>query len=143
MKATLHRVTLPDERNEAGGGAEAIFGIAREVAAEDFFLVEDAEDEQRYEQEGTRQRPPGAQRQRREEEHENRSGIHGMPDEAIEAGGDHSLALLDLDGSGGKAVLLHDPNGDEIAGEDDDLGKNRQPKRDARPAEAVIQAGDE
>src|SRR2546425_493450 len=43
-------------------------------------------------------------------------------------------------GARGETVLFHDPQGDEITGEDQELGKNRQPKRDTRPAETVIQS---
>src|SRR5579864_1228635 len=134
---------LPEEGNEAGAGAEAVFGIAGEVAAEHFFFVEEAEDDERDDEEKTRQRPPGAERERRENQHENRAEVHGMADEAIGSGGNDSLALLDLNGAGGEAVLLHHPKGEERAGEDEGFGKNREPKRDARPAEAMIQAGDE
>ena len=134
---------LPQQREEARASAEAVVGIAGEVAAEQFFLVEEAKHKKGNDEEETGQRPPRAQRQRREGEHENRAEVHGMPDEAIGSGRDHSVSFLDLDGAGGKAVFLHDPKGDERSGEDEDLGKNCQPKRDAGPAEAVIQAGDE
>jgi len=56
---------LPEEGEEAGAGAEAVVGIAGEVAAEHFFFVEEAEDDQRDGEEETRERPPGAQRTRR------------------------------------------------------------------------------
>ena len=38
---------LPEEGEEAGAGAEAVVGIAWEVAAQHFFLVEEAEHDQR------------------------------------------------------------------------------------------------
>ena len=43
-------------------GAEAVVGIASEVAAEHFFLVEEVEDHQRDHTEESRERPPGAKR---------------------------------------------------------------------------------
>jgi len=134
---------LPNKRQEAEAGAKAILGIAGEVPAKGFFFVKDAQDKQRDDQQETRQRPPRAQRQRREQQHENRPGIHGMPHEAIGARRNHFLPLHYLDGASGKTVLLHDPQSDQIPGEHDDLGKNRQPKWEARPPEAIVQAGDE
>src|SRR5260370_30200106 len=132
---------LPEEGEEAGGRAEAIVGIAGEVAAKHFFFVEEAEDDQRDDEEEARERPPGAKRQRREEQHKHGPEVHGMAYEAIRAGGDDALPFFDLDGARGETVFFHDPEGDEVAGEDEQLGKNRQPKRDAGPAEAVIQSG--
>ena len=35
----------PEEGEEAGAGAEAVVGIAREVTAEHFFFVEETEDD--------------------------------------------------------------------------------------------------
>ena len=137
------REKLPEEREEAGAGAEAVLGIAGEVAAEHFFFVEEAEDDQRDGEEEARQRPPRAKRQRREEEHENGAEIHGMADQPVGSSGNDSLPFFDLDGARSETVLLHDPKGDQIADEDEELGKNRQPKRDARPAETVIQSGDQ
>ena len=133
---------LPEEGEEAGARAEAVVGIAWEVAAQHFFLVEEAEHDQRDDEEEARQRPPGAQRKRREEQHKNRAEVHRMPNDTIGSGGDHSVPLLDLDGARSKAVHLHDPKRDQIAGEYKDLGKNGQPTWDARPAEAVVQTGD-
>src|SRR2546422_2843020 len=132
---------LPQEGEEAGAGAEAVVGIAGEVAAEHFFFVEEAEDDQRDDEEEARERPTGAKRKRREEQHENGAEVHGMADEPVGSRGDDSLPFFDLDSARGETVLLHDPKGDEVAGEDEELGKNRQPKRDARPAEAVIESG--
>src|SRR6266852_6037456 len=134
---------LPEEGEEAGAGAEAVVGIAGEVTAEHFFLVEEAEDDQGNNGEEARERPPGAERKRREEQHENSAEVHGMADEPIGSSGDDSLPLFDLDGARGETVLFHDPKRDEIAGEDEELGKNREPKRDARPAETIIQSGDQ
>src|SRR6266851_1004293 len=137
------RCGLPEEGEEAGAGAEAVVGIAGEVAAEHFFLVEEAEDDQRNDEEEAWQRPPGAKRERREEQHENGAEVHGMADETIGSRGDDSLPFFDLDDARGETILFHDPKGDQQADEYQDLGKNRQPKRDARPAETVIQAGDQ
>src|SRR5215469_6009089 len=123
--------SLPEEGNKAGAGTQAIIGIAGEVAAKHFFFVEQAEHEERDDEEETRQRPPRAERQRREHHHEKRTEVHGMANEAIGPCGNDPMALLDLDGAGGEAVLLHDPKRDERADEEDDLRKNRQPKRDA------------
>jgi len=120
---------------------EAIVGIAGEVAAKQFFFVEEAEDNQRDDEDEARERPPGAERQRREEQHENGAKVHGMADEAIRSAGDDALPFFNLDGARGKTIFFHDPKGDQIAGEDEELGKNHQPKRDARPAETVIQSG--
>lgn len=47
-----------------GAGAEAIFGIAGEVADEHSFFVEKAEDDQGDNSIDSRQRPPGAERKR-------------------------------------------------------------------------------
>src|SRR5215470_6591282 len=94
---------LPEEGEKAGARAEAVVGIAGEVAAQQFFFVEEAQHEEWDDDEETRERPPGAQRQRREDGHENRAEVHGMPDEAIGSGGDDPVPLLDLDGAGGKA----------------------------------------
>src|SRR5229473_4529141 len=134
------RCGLPEEGEEAGAGAEAVVGIAGEVAAEHFFFVEEAEDDQRNDEEEARERPPGAKRQRREEQHENGAKVHGMADEPIGSRGYDSLPFFDLHGARGETVLLHDPKSDQIAGENEELGKNRQPKRDARPAETIIQS---
>src|SRR6266568_4443949 len=134
---------LPEEGEEAGAGAEAVVGIAGEVAAQHYFLVEEAEDDQGDNGEEARERPPGAKRERREEQHENGAEVHGMADEPIGSRGDDSLPFFDLDDARGETVFLHDPKGDQQADEYQDLGKNRQPKRDARPAETVIQAGDQ
>src|SRR5206468_7188636 len=71
---------LPQEGEEAGACAEAVVGIAGEVAAEHFFFVEEAEDDQRDDQEEARERPTGAKRKRREEQHENSAEVHGMAD---------------------------------------------------------------
>ncbi len=120
---------------------QAIVGIAGEVAAEHFFFVEEAEDNQRDDEEEARQRPPGAKRRRSEEQHEDSAEVHGMADEAIRSAGDDALPFFDLDGARGKTIFFHDPKGDQIAGEDEELGKNRQPKRDARPGETEIQSG--
>jgi len=137
------RCGLPEEGEETGAGAEAVVGIAGEVAAEHFFLVEEAEHDQRNDEEEARQRPPRAKRERREKQHENGAEVHGMADEPIGSGGDDFLPFFDLDDARGETVFLHDPKGDQQADEYQDLGKNRQPKRDARPAETVIQAGDQ
>ena len=134
---------LPEEGEEAGAGTEAVVGIAGEVAAEHFFLVEEAEDDQGDNGVETRQRPPGAKRERREEQHENGAEVHGMANEPIGSRGDDFLPFFDLDDARGETILFHDPKGDQQADEYQDLGKNRQPKRDARPAETVIQAGDQ
>ncbi len=134
---------LPEEGEEAGAGAEAVVGIAGEVAGEHFFFVEEAEDDQRDDEEEAGERPPGAKRKRSEEQHENSAEVHGMADEPIGSGGDDFLAFFDLDGARGETVLFHDPKSDQIAGEDEELGKNREPKRNARPAETIIQSGDQ
>ena len=102
--------------------------------------MEEAEDDQRDDEEEARKCPPGAKRKRSEEQHENSAEVHGMADEAIGSGGDDSLSFFDLHGARGETILFHDPKGDQIAGEDEKLGKNRQPKRDARPAETVVQS---
>ena len=81
MKA--QRGMLPEEGEEAGAGAEAVVGIAGEVAAEHFFFVQEAEDDQRDDEEEARERPPGAEGHWREEQHENGAEVHGMPDEPI------------------------------------------------------------
>ncbi len=106
------REELPEEGEEAGPGAEAVVGIAREVAAEHFFFVEEAEDDQRDDEEEARERPPGAKRQRREEQHENSAKVHGMADEPIGSRGYDSLPFFDLDGARGETVFLHDPQRD-------------------------------
>ncbi len=139
----MARRKLPEEGQEAGTGAEAVVGIAGEVAAKHFFFVEEAEDDQRNDEVEAWERPPGAERRRQEEQHENGAEVHGMADEAIGSGGDDALPFFDLNGARGETVLLHDPKRHQIAGEDEELGKNRQPKRDARPAETVIQSGDQ
>src|SRR5258708_21717434 len=132
---------VAQEGEEAGTGAEAVVGIAGEVAAEHFFFVEEAKHDQRDDEEKARQRQPGAKRQRSEEQHEDSAEVHGMADEPIRSGGDDSLSFLDLNGARSEAVFLHDPKGDHITREDEELGKNGQPKRDARPAETEIQSG--
>jgi len=137
------RGKLPEEGKEAGAGAEAVVGIAGEVAAKHFLFVEEAQDDQRDDEEEARQRPPGAKRQRRKEQHENGAEVHGMADQPVGSGGDDFLPLFDLDGARGETVLSHDPKDDQIASEDEELGQNRQPKRDARPAETEIQSGDQ
>src|SRR5260370_1932217 len=131
---------LAEEGEEARAGAEAVVGIAGEVAAEHFFFVKKTEDDQGDNGE-EREGPPGAQRKGRKKQHENSAEVHGMADEPVGSGGDDFLRFFDLDGARGETVLFHDPKGDQIAGENDELGKNRQPKRDARPAETVIQSG--
>ena len=118
---------LPDEGEEVVARAEAGVGIAWEAVAQQFFLVEEAEHDPRDDEKETGQRPPGAQRKRRKEQHKNRAEVDQMPDEAIGSGGDHSVPLLDLDGARSKPVLFHDPKSDQIAGEYEDLGKNGQP----------------
>ena len=133
---------LPEQGEQAVARAEAVVGIAWEVAAQHFFLVQEAEHDQRDDEYETEQRPPGAQRKRRQKQHKNRAEVHRMSNEAIRSGGDHSVSLLDLDGAGSKAVLFHDPKRYQIAGEYEDLRKNGQPTWDARPAEAVVQTGD-
>src|SRR6266849_2239593 len=138
-----HREKLPEQREKAGPGTEAVVGIAREVAAEHLFFVEEAEDDQRDDSEEAWKRPPGAKRKRREEQHENTAEVHGMADEPIGSRGDDFLPFFDLDGARGETILFHDPKRNQIAGGDEDLGKYRQPKRDARPAEAVIQPGNQ
>ncbi len=132
---------LPQEGEEAGARAEAVVGIAGEVAAEHFFFVEEAEDDQGNDEEEAWERPPGAKRERREEQHENGAEVHGMADEPVGSRGDDSLPFFDLDGARSETILLHDPEGDQITGEYEELGENCQPKRDARPAEAVIESG--
>src|SRR6266571_927412 len=133
----------PEEGEEAGTGAEAVVGIAGEVAAQHFFLVEEAEHDQGDNGEEARERPPGAKRERREEQHENGAEVHGMANEPIGSGGDDFLPFFDLDDARGETILFHDPKGDQQADEYPDLGENRKPKRKARPAETVIQAGDQ
>src|SRR6266481_5169166 len=110
---------LPEEGEEAGTRAEAVVGIAREVAAQHFFFVEEAEDDQGDDEKEARERPPGAEGRRREKQHENSAEVHGMADEAIGTSGNDSLAFIDLDGARGKTVFFHDPEGDQIAGEDE------------------------
>ena len=139
-RLTARREKLPEEGEEAGAGAEAVVGIAGEVAAKHFFFVEEAEDDQRDGEEKARKRPPGAKRGRHEEQHENSAEVHGMADQPVGSSRDDALPFFDLDGARSETVLLHDPKGDQIAGEYEKLGKNRQPKRDARPAETVIQS---
>jgi hypothetical protein len=134
---------LPEEGEEAGAGAEAVVGIAGEVAAEHFFFVEEAEDDQRDGEEETGERPPRAERRRHEEQHENSAEVHGMADQPVGSSGDDALPFFDLDGARSETVFFHDPKGDQIAGEYEELGKNRQPKRNARPAETVIQSGEQ
>ena len=132
---------LPEEGEEAGAGAEAVVGIAGEVTGEHFFFAEEAEDDQRDDEEEAGERPPGAKRKRSEEQHENSAEVHGMADEPVGSRRDDSLPFFDLDSARGETVLLHDPKGDQVAGEDEDLGENRQPKQDTRPGEAEIQSG--
>src|SRR5437899_7448268 len=131
---------LPQEGEEAGAGAEAVVGIAGEVAAEHFFFVEEAEDDQGDDEEEARERPTGAKRKRREEQHENSAEVHWMADEPIGSGGDDSLPFFDLDGARSETILLHDPEGEQITGEYEELGENCQPKRDERPTETVVQS---
>ena len=134
---------LPDKGEEAGAGAEAVVGVAGEVAAEHFLFMEEAEDDQRDDEEEARKRPPGAKRKGSEEQHENSTEVHGMADEPIGSRGNDFLPFFDLDGARGETVLFHDPKRDEIADEYEELGENRQPKRDARPPETVIQSGEQ
>ena len=54
------RRQLPEEGEEAGAGAEAVVGIAGEIAAEHFFFVKEAEDDQGDNSVETRKRPAGA-----------------------------------------------------------------------------------
>jgi len=129
---------LPKEGEEAGAGAEAVVGIAGEVAAEHFFFVEEAEDDQGDNSEETRERPPGAERKRSEKQHENGAEVHGMADEAVGPGGDDALPFFDLDGARGETVFLHDPKGDQVAGEDKELGKNLQPEQNGNPIQGSI-----
>src|SRR5258708_26165443 len=119
----LRREKLPEEGQEAGAGAEAVVGIAGEVAAEHFFFVEETEDDQRDGEKETWQRPPGAKRQRREEQHENSAEVHGMADQPIGAPGDDFLPFPDSDCARGETILFQYPKGDQIAGEDHELGK--------------------
>ena len=135
-----HGEELSEEGEEARARAEAIVGIAGEVATEHFFFVEEAEDDQRDDKEEARERPPGAKRRRHEEQHKNSAEVHRMADEPVGSGGDDSLPLFDLDGARGETVLLHDPKSDQIAGEDEELRKNRQPKWEVRPAQTVIES---
>lgn len=104
---------------------EAVVGIAGEVAAKHFFFVEEAEDNQRDDEEEARERPPGAEGKGREEQRKNSAEVHGVADEAIGSRGDDSLPFFDLDGARGETILFHDPKGDQIAGENEELGKNR------------------
>ncbi|OLB88317.1 MAG: hypothetical protein AUI12_05105 [Acidobacteria bacterium 13_2_20CM_2_57_6] len=90
---------LPKEGEEAVASAEAVVGIAGEVATEHFFFFEEAEDDQRDDEEKARQRPPGAKRRSQEEQHENSAKIHGMADEPVRSCGDDSLPLFDLYGA--------------------------------------------
>jgi hypothetical protein len=61
--------------------------------------VEEAEDDQRDDRVETRQGPPGAERQGREEQHEDSPEVHGMADEPIWARGNDALPFFDLDGA--------------------------------------------
>src|SRR5260370_37644128 len=110
---------LPEEGEEAGTGAEAVVAIAGEVAAEHFFFVDEAEDDQGDDEKEARERPPGAKRRRREKQHENSAEVHGMANEAIGTSGNDPLPCFGLDGAEGEGDLLHDPEGDQIACEDE------------------------
>jgi len=119
------RGKLPDEGEEAGGGAKTVIGIAGKVAEEHFFFVEEAEHDQRNNQEKARERPPGSQRGRQEKQHENGAEVHRMADQPIGSRGDDALPFFDLDRARSETVLLHDPKGDQITSEDQELGKHR------------------
>src|SRR5258708_19777070 len=115
------REKLREEGEEAGAGAEAVVGIAGEVAAEHFFFVEEAEHDQRDDEEEARQRPPGAKRKRSEEQHENGAEVHGMADEPIGSSGNDFLSFFDLDVARGETVPFHNPNRDQIPAETTNL----------------------
>src|SRR5215469_3654331 len=57
-------IVLPDEGEEVVARAEAVVGIAWEVAAQHFFLAEAGEHDPRDDEKEAGQRPPEAQRKR-------------------------------------------------------------------------------
>ena len=56
--------STPDKRDEPVTGAPAVFGIAGQIAAEDFFLVQQSENDYRDEENEDRQCDERAERQR-------------------------------------------------------------------------------
>jgi len=64
--------------------------------------------------------------------------VHGMADEAIRSAGDDALPFFDLDGARGELFSFMNPKGDQIAGEDEELGRivskaGRETRRNGNP----------
>ena len=125
---------LPEERDEPEAGAQAVFGIAGQLAAEDSFLVEQAQDDAGDEEGKGRPGEIGAERQGNEKPHHDHAEIHGVAHNAVGPGRDDRLAGPDLNDARSEAVNMKHPEHEEVRAKNEDQGKNREPQRH-RPQE--------
>src|SRR5260370_38372067 len=103
---------LPEEGEEARAGAEAVVGIAGEVAAEHFFFVKKTEDDQGDNGE-EREGPPGAQRKGRKKQNEKSDEVHGIADKPVGTGGEDFVRSFELQVARGETVRLYAPTVDQ------------------------------
>jgi len=94
----LQSEQLPYTRDEAVSGDLSVLPVSLELLSGQALFVPDSGDQDSEQRQGGDHRPPGAQRHRREEEHDEHSEVHGMPDDGIRTGHDDTLPLFHSSG---------------------------------------------
>jgi len=96
---------LPYARDQAVPGGPRVLLVSRKFLREELLFVPNPGNQDGDQRQGGDHRPPGAQRHRREDEHDKHPEVHGMSDDRIRAGHDDALTLLHLDDAGRVAVF--------------------------------------
>src|SRR5215471_5297455 len=119
----------------------AVFRVARQVLREKGFLIEQPPD-QAGSHESTGDKPPiSSEPQSQSHEIQYRARIHGIADDRVGTGGNHSLVLGNFDSCRAERILLEYSIYHHHANEDQEVAHNGKPYRHIRPAEAVIEPG--
>ena len=132
---------LPQPRDQAMGHLVLVFGIARQIFDEEFFLVEQAPDQRGQDREKDEHSPPRSKRDRHAEQHDQRARIHRMPQQRVRATRDHLLVIGDFDGGGGKTVFAKHEKYRDPADRHQTIPGQRREGPHLRPAEAMIERG--
>src|SRR5262249_38506897 len=121
----------------------AIFQVARQVLREKFLLIEKPPDEAGS-HESTGDKPPiRPEPQRQSDEIQYRARIHRIAHDRVKAGGNHFLVLGDFDSCRAVRVFLEYLIYHHHANEDQEVSHNGKPYWHIRPAEAVIEPGND
>ena len=122
--------------DEAASHLARVLRIPRQIRAEKFLLIQKPPHEAADKELRKEESPPGTKRDGRSEKKQDRTRVHGVPDDSIGTGRDDGLALGDLHCRGGKSILPDDEEvnddsvrNERVAGEGEPGGNGGRPAK--------------